>query len=141
MKQLDIEAERENLPQVLAFVGAVLDEVGCGHRERIQIETAIEEVFVNIASYAYNPETGPATIRVETKMDPLSVIMSFIDHGKPYDPLAKPDVDLDRSMKERKKGGLGIFMVKKSMDGVDYEYKDGQNILTITKELNTGEGK
>ena len=135
MKQLDIEAVKENLPQVLEFVGTVLDEMNCGRRERLQIETAIEEVFVNISSYAYNPETGPATIRVETKKEPLSVIMSFIDHGKPYDPLAKPDVKLDRPMKERKKGGLGIFMVKKSMDGVDYEYKDGQNILTITKEL------
>ncbi|MBR5088967.1 MAG: ATP-binding protein [Ruminiclostridium sp.] len=135
MTQLDIEALKENLPQVLEFVGAALDEIGCGHKPRFQIETAVEEVFVNIASYAYDPETGPATIRVETSKEPLSVIMSFIDHGKPYDPLAKPDVDLDRPMKERKKGGLGIFMVKKSMDGVNYEYKDSQNILTLTKNL------
>lgn len=135
MKQLDLPAVKENLPQVLEFVGETLDEIGCGHKPRFQIETAIEEVFVNIASYAYDPEIGPATIRVETSKDPLSVTMSFIDHGKPYDPLAKPDVKLDRSMKERKNGGLGIFMVKKSMDNISYEYKDGKNILTFTKNI------
>ena len=135
MKELDLKAIKENLPQVLEFVGAALDEIGCGHKPRIQIETAVEEVFVNIASYAYDPEIGPATIRVETSKDPLSVTMSFIDCGKPYDPLAKPDVELDRPMKERKKGGLGFFMVKKSMDGVNYEYKNGKNILTLKKNL------
>ena len=135
MKQLDIKAEKENLPQVLESVGAVLDEMNCGHKARIQIETAVEEVFVNIASYAYDPEIGPATVRIETKESPLSVIMTFIDQGRPYDPLAKPDVNLDRPMKERKKGGLGIFMVKKAMDGVNYEYKDGSNILTLTKNI------
>ena len=135
MTQLDILAVKDNLPQVLEFVGAALNEIGCGHKPRFQIENAVEEVFVNIASYAYDPEVGPATIRVETSKDPLSVTMSFIDHGKPYDPLAKPDVKLDRPMKERKKGGLGIFMVKKSMDDVSYEYKDGKNILTFTKNI------
>ena len=135
MKELDLKAIKENLPQVLEFVGAALDEIGCGHKPRIQIETAVEEVFVNIASYAYDPVIGPATIRIETSEDPLSVTMSFIDQGKPYDPLAKPDVKLDRSMKERKKGGLGIFMVKRSMDDVSYEYKDGKNILTFRKNI------
>ena len=135
MKQLDLLAVKENLPRVLEFVGETLDEIGCGHKARIQIETAIEEVFVNIATYAYDPEIGPATIRVETSEDPLSVTMSFIDHGKPYDPLAKPDVKLDRPMKERKKGGLGIFLVKKSMDDMCYEYKDGKNILTFRKNI------
>lgn len=135
MKQLDIEAVRENLPRVIDFIGETLDETGCGHKARFQIETAAEEVFVNIASYAYDPDVGPATIRIETAKDPLTVIMSFIDHGKPYDPLAKPDVKLDRPMKERKKGGMGIFMVKKTMDDVRYAYRDGRNILTLSKNI------
>ena len=95
----------------------------------------VEEIFVNISSYAYNPETGPATIRAGITEEPLSVIISFIDNGKQYDPLAKPDPDVKIPLKERKKGGLGIFMVKKTMDDVSYEYKDGQNILTITKTI------
>ena len=135
MKELDIVAVKENLPQVLDFVGGQLDETECSAKVRFQLETAVEEIFVNIAAYAYEPETGPATIRVETTEEPLRVIMSFIDCGKPYDPLAKPDPDLKRRYGERKKGGLGIFMVKKTMDDVSYEYKDGKNILTLTKMI------
>lgn len=68
--------------------------------------------------------------------DPLSVEITFIDNGKQYNPLAKPDPDITLAAKERKKGGLGIFMVKNSMDDVSYEYKDGKIILTIKKNLN-----
>ena len=101
----------------------------------MQIDVAVEEIFVNISSYAYNPEIGPATIKIEIMEEPLSVIISFMDNGKQYDPLAKPDPDVKLPLKERKKGGLGIFMVKKTMDNVTYEYKEGQNILTITKSI------
>lgn len=135
MKELDIEALNENLPKVLGFVKNSLAGTGCGAKEKYQIEVAVEEIFVNIASYAYNPETGPATIRVETTEEPLSVVMSFIDNGKPYDPLAKPDPDVKLSLSERKRGGLGIFMTKKFMDEISYEYKDGQNILTLKKNI------
>ena len=138
MKELYVKAVKENMPQVMDFVVAVLDEIGCGHKQRFQIETAVEEVFINIASYAYAPEVGTATICIETSETPLSVTISFIDHGRPYDPLAKPDVRLDRPMKERKKGGLGIFMVKKTMDAVSYEYSDGKNILTLKKNIDQG---
>ena len=96
---------------------------------------AIDELFGNIANYAYNPDVGPATVRVEIKREPLSVIITFIDHGVPYDPLLNRDPDTTLSAEERKIGGLGIYMVKKSMDGIRYEYKDGRNILTIEKIL------
>ena len=135
MKELDILAVKENLPEVLAFIDSQLEELNCGMKIITQIDVAVEEIFVNISSYAYNPETGPATIRAEITEEPLSVIISFIDNGKPYDPLAKPDPNVKIPLKERKKGGLGIFMVKKTMDDVSYEYKDGQNILTITKTI------
>ena len=135
MEELDITAAKENLPQVLGFVGSQLDEVKCADKVRMQIEIAVEEVFVNIASYAYDPEAGSATIRVEISGDPLTVTMSFIDCGKPYNPLSKADPDLRRCISERKKGGLGIFMTKKSMDEIAYEYKDGKNILTLKKNI------
>lgn len=135
MKELDILAVKENLPEVLAFIDSQLEELNCGIKIITQVDVAVEEIFVNISSYAYNPETGPATIRAEITEEPLSVIISFIDNGKQYDPLAKPDPDVKIPLKERKKGGLGIFMVKKTMDDVSYEYKDGQNILTITKTI------
>ena len=135
MKELDIPAVKGNLPQVLAFVDAELETLDCGMRIITQIDVAVEEIFVNISSYAYDPEIGAATIRVEVTDEPVSVVISFIDNGKPYDPLAKSDPNLKIPIKERKKGGLGIFMVKKSMDDVTYEYKDGQNILTIKKAI------
>ena len=135
MKELDILAVKENLVNVLAFVDEELEKAGCTMKAQLQIDMAVEEIFINIAMYAYSPETGPALIRVEVVENPLSVVLSFSDQGIPYDPLAKEDPDVTLSADERKVGGLGIFLVKKSMDDVTYEYKDGQNILTIRKKL------
>ena len=104
-------------------------------KAQMQIAIAIDELFGNIAHYAYNPEIGQATVRVEVVEDPLSVVITFIDNGVPYDPLAKADPDTTLSAEERDIGGLGIYMVKKSMDEIAYEYKDGQNILKIKKNL------
>ena len=101
----------------------------------MQIDIAIDELFVNIAHYAYNPDIGTATVRVEVKENPLAVIVTFIDHGVQYDPLATEDPDTTLSAEERRIGGLGIYIVKKSMDEITYEYKDGQNILTIKKNI------
>ena len=105
-------------------------------KAQMQIDIAIDELFGNIAHYAYNPEIGQATVLVEVVEDPLSVVITFIDNGVPYDPLAKADPDTTLSAEEREIGGLGIYMVKKSMDDITYEYKAGQNILTIKKNLN-----
>ncbi len=135
MRQLDIEAKVENLNEVLAFVDEQIEEAGCSMKVQMQIDVAVEEIFVNIASYAYKPEIGNATIRVEITKEPLAAILTFIDNGVPYDPLAKEDPDVTLSAEERDIGGLGIFMVKKSMDDVEYEYKNGQNILRIKKGM------
>ena len=136
MQELIVEADRMNLPQVQAFIDEQLEEVGCPMPAQISIDIAVEELFVNIASYAYGNGSGKAVVQVTVQEDPLSVEITFIDNGASYDPLAKADPDTTLSLKERKKGGLGIFMVKKSMDNVSYEYKDGNNILTIKKNLN-----
>ena len=135
MKELIIEAKNENLDEVLKFVNEQLEGYDCDIRTQTQVDVAVEEVFVNIASYAYDPTVGPATIRAEVIEDPLSVSLTFVDNGVPYDPLAKEDPDITLSADERDIGGLGIYMVKKSMDDVSYEYKNGQNILTIKKTL------
>lgn len=135
MKELNIEAKVENIEKVIDFVNAELDAVNCTPKIKSQIDIAIDELFSNIANYAYDPSVGPATVRVEVTKDPLSVIITFIDHGVPYDPLKKADPNTSLSAEERVEGGLGIFLVKKSMDSIDYEYKDGQNILKIKKNL------
>lgn len=135
MKELDIEALTENLDAVIRFVDAQLEQASCSLKVQMQIDLAVEEIFVNIANYAYHPETGPATVRVEVKPDASAVIITFIDHGVPYDPLAKADPDITLSSDERDIGGLGIFLVKKNMDDIRYEYLNGSNILTIVKGL------
>ena len=104
-------------------------------KSQTQIDIAIDELFGNIAHYAYNPEVGPVTVRVEVTGDPITVIITFIDHGIPYDPLKKEDPNITLSAEEREIGGLGIYIVKKSMDDITYEYKDGQNILKIKKKI------
>lgn len=135
MKQLDVQAIDKNLPQVLAFVDEQLDAADCPKKIKIQIDLAVEEIFVNIAHYAYDPDIGTATVRVDVLGDPPSVDITFIDNGIPYDPLAKEDPNVRLPAKDRKIGGLGIFMVKKNMDDVKYEYIDGHNILTMKKGL------
>ncbi|MBP3266840.1 MAG: ATP-binding protein [Ruminococcus sp.] len=135
MKELDIEAVIDNLQEVLEFVDVQLEGTGCSMKIQMQIDMAVEEIFVNIANYAYDPETGPAKVRVEVRPDGSAVSITFIDHGVPYDPLAKEDPDTTLSAEERQVGGLGIFLVKKSMDDIKYEYIDGSNILTIMKGL------
>ncbi len=135
MKELTIDATVGNIDRVTEFVNGLLEEHGCSLKVQMQIDIAIDELFGNIASYAYNPEVGPATVRVELNENPLAVVITFIDHGVPYDPLKKEDPDIKLSAEEREIGGLGIYMVKKTMDGISYEYKNGQNILTITKKI------
>ncbi len=135
MKELHIEATIENIEAVTDFVNRQLEALDCPMKAQMQIDIAIDELFGNIAHYAYSPEVGKATVRVEVAEDPLSVIVTFIDNGVPYDPLKKADPDITLSAEDREIGGLGIFMVKKSMDDVHYEYKDGQNILTIKKHI------
>ena len=135
MKELTIAATVENIETVTDFVNEQLEALDCPMRAQMQIDIAIDELFGNIAHYAYSPGIGQATVQVDVVEEPLSVVITFIDNGVPYDPLAKTDPDTTLSAEEREIGGLGIFMVKKTMDDITYEYKDGQNILNIKKKL------
>ena len=135
MKEMTIAATVENIGVVTDFVNEQLEALDCPMKAQMQIDIAIDELFGNIAQYAYNPDVGEATVRVEVAEDPLSVIITFIDGGMPYDPLTAADPDITLAAEERSLGGLGIFMVKKSMDEIAYRYENGRNILTIRKNL------
>ena len=135
MKDITVNATLDNLEAVQDFVREELESQGCSMKVMMQIEIAVEEIYVNIVHYAYNPEIGKATIRCEVTDNPMQVIIQFLDSGVPFDPLAKEDADITLSAEDREIGGLGIFMVKQSMDEVNYEYKEGKNVLTIRKVL------
>ena len=135
MTELEITAATENLQQVQSFVERCLEESGCPLKAQMQIGIAVEEIFVNIAHYAYPSGEGCAVVRVEKTEEPCAVTITFIDSGIPYDPLAKDDPDVTLSAEDREIGGLGIFMTKQLMDDVEYAYRNGQNILKIRKDL------
>ena len=135
MKQLKVTADISELDQVLSFADGILEAMDCPMKVQMQIDIAIEEIFVNIAHYAYPDGKGDAVIEIEPDEIKKSVKITFIDQGKPYDPLQNEDPDITLSAEDRPIGGLGIFMVKKSMDEVSYEYKDNKNQLTIRKNF------
>ena len=136
-KELTIEALTENLQAVLDFVDAELDAVSCPVQMKNPLDLAVEELYLNISTYSYDTEIGTATVRIEVEEDPIRVVLTFVDQGIPFDPLAKPDPTFEEAIEDRPIGGLGIFMVKNSMDEVHYEYRDGQNILTLRKSMET----
>ena len=129
-------ATDDQLEPVQGFIEEELEPYGCSPKTQFQLAVAVEEIFVNIAHYAYSSEqTGTATVRCCVGGDPLQVTIQFLDSGTPFNPLAKEDADITLSAEERGIGGLGILMVKKSMDAVDYAYEDGKNVLTIKKSI------
>lgn len=127
------EAKVENLDSVLEFMEDELLSHGCIMKLVMPINISLEEMFVNIASYAYEPGTGDATISIDFEGD--DVVVQLRDTGMEFDPLAKIDPDINASAEERGIGGLGIYMVKKYMDKCEYERKDGTNIFTMRKNI------
>ncbi len=135
MREKTVQATLENLDEVMAFVEEQMEVYHCSMKMQMQIAVAVEEIYVNIASYAYREQKGNARIRVQSGGDPLQISITFEDDGIPYNPLLKEDPDITLSAEERKIGGLGIYIVKKSMDQVEYHYQNGKNILTIRKDI------
>ena len=133
MHELVVDAQVEKLDEVLDFIDGYLDEWECPMKTQTQINIAVEEIFVNIAHYAYEHHDGQARITITRKGSDAEI--TFTDSGVPYDPLAKPDPDVTLSAEERQIGGLGIYIVKKSMDSVSYEHRDAKNILVISKKI------
>ena len=135
MEIITVPAEAAALEMVNAFIQEKLESINCPKRAKMQMMLAVEEIFVNISSYAYHPEVGQAEVGVDIDGDPPTVTIRFLDQGRPFNPLEKPDADITLSAQEREIGGLGILLVKKIMDQVDYAYENGKNILIIKKEI------
>ena len=133
MEKFTIEAVTENLQDAIDFATERLEAHDCPMKVVMQMELVIEEIFVNVSSYAYRPDVGNVTICIDFAENPAAVEMTFIDSGKPYNPLEKDDPDTTLGIDEREIGGLGIFLVKKNVDDISYEYADGKNILRIKK--------
>ena len=135
MKELIVAAAAESIETVTAFVEGLLEELDCPMKAQMQISIAIDELFGNIAHYAYPSGEGEAVVRFEAAEDMKSVVITFIDQGVPYNPLTAEEPDITLSAEDRRPGGLGIFMVRKSMDEMTYRYENGSNILSIRKNL------
>ena len=135
MKEMTLAATVDNIEAATDFVNEQLEALECPLKAQMQIDIAIDEIFGNIAHYAYTPNVGEATVRVEIIEEPLCVVITFIDRGIPYNPLSAAEPDTTLTADERAIGGLGIFMVKKSMDEITYRYENGSNILSIRKML------
>ncbi len=132
---MTIAAILENITPVTAFIDEQLEALDCSMKAQMQIDVAIDELFGNIAHYAYPDGPGEATVRFDYDESTGKASITFIDSGIPFDPLQKADPDVTVSADEREAGGLGIFMVKKTMDGMEYRHENGHNILMIQKQL------
>lgn len=135
MKEITVDATIENMNTVTAFVDDFLDQIACPMKSKIQINIVIDEIFGNICHYAYKDSIGAVTVRVESGNTPKAVFLIFTDNGIPYNPLETEDPDITLSSEERKIGGLGIYLVKKNMDEMKYEYVNQQNRLWMEKRL------
>ena len=133
MRELNVEANDENLSVVLGFVDEVLESAG--FMPEVKISVALEEMYVNVAHYAYAPKTGRIRISAGVLDDPKRLVIILEDGGVPFNPLDKKDPDTSLDTSTRPIGGLGIFMTKKIMDKMEYERRDGKNIVTLTKNL------
>ena len=133
--EITIPAKKENMPVVTDFLTSHLENAGVAVKQIYAINTAADEIFSNIAKYAYPHDTGDVMIRLETDTDGVQV--TFTDEGEPFDPLEMPEPDITLSAQDREIGGLGILMVKKLMDETVYSYENGKNILTVLKKTIT----
>ncbi len=135
MKKIIVPAEKDRLYTVTGFVSVELKRYGFPIKAQMQVGLAVEKAFMNIASYAYTPNTGQVTVKVDGDREPPNIIIQFIDSGKPFNPFSEPDADTTFSAEEHEIDGLGILLIKKNVDKVNYEYKEGKNILTLQKSL------
>ena len=135
MKTLTLKAELDRIGEVVAFIEEQLEAVDCPMKTQMQIDMAVDELFSNIAHYAYGDGTGDATVTFDFDPETCMASVTFEDSGVPYDPLKKTDPDVSLSAEERQVGGLGIFLVKKTMDAMEYERRDDRNVLTIRKKI------
>ena len=137
MKEWTVEATVENISVVKGEIGAELEKLNCSKKAHRKINVALDELLNNIACYAYPPEDGTGSVTVEMRYNEKNetVTITLIDSGIAYNPLEKEDPDITLGAEERPVGGLGILMVKKKMDGMEYRREGDRNILTIHKRI------
>jgi sigma-B regulation protein RsbU (phosphoserine phosphatase) len=137
---LTLKADIACLDELNAFIGRELDDGGCPPPVCGQIELAVEEVFVNIARYAYGEEGGELTVdcRVEEAQGRAHMTLAFADAGRPFNPLENPEPDINLPLEERQAGGLGLLIVKKTMDTIRYSREKGINCLEFSKSWQKG---
>ena len=135
MVKRTFKADETLLNDVTDYVEEELEKAGFTYKDILRLKVCIEEVFINVAHYAYVETTGDVDIGIEHDEENNQVIFSFVDSGLRFNPLAKEDPDITLTAQERQIGGLGIFICKKIMDDIHYDYADGKNILTMTKKL------
>ena len=128
-------AKTEALSDVLGYVEQTLEGYECPMKIQMAVCVAIEEVFVNVAHYAYGDGEGDMTLGIGFDEASRTVTFRMSDKGVPFDPLKKPDPDITLSAEDRDIGGLGIFITKKTMDTVEYAYENGENVLTMIKKI------
>ena len=127
---LSVKPTMETVPQVAAFVEEHLEAFDVPMKLTMKLMVAVDEIYSNIVLYSGASE---AQVRMEKEADTLHIV--FKDNGKPYNPLEAKEPDITASAEERPIGGLGIFMVRKMVDHVDYVYEDGQNVLTLRMKV------
>ncbi len=135
MKKIIVPAKIEELANIQGAIELELEENECGMKSMMQVLIAVEEIFVNISSYAYGLKDGVVKLLYEFREEPSRICIEFHDTGLKFNPLEKEDTDTSCSIEEREIGGLGILMVKKSMDVMEYRYEKGANILIIEKNI------
>ncbi|HAO30755.1 MAG TPA: ATP-binding protein [Treponema sp.] len=135
MQQLTLTATDENLSAVNDFIHEAAAPFNPPEATMLKVDLAVEELFVNIAHYAYAPDTGNVTIECSVSESPATISISLIDSGIPYNPLEKEDPDITQKLEDRAIGGMGIFLTKQYMDNISYNYTDGKNKITIQKKL------
>ena len=135
MKEKVFSARKDTLPEVIAFTEECLESFDCSMKTSIAICVAVEEIFVNIASYAYGEGEGEATLCFGFDENERLMTLEVSDEGTPFNPLERAEPDITLSAADRDIGGLGIFITKKTMDTVSYKYENGKNILTMTKKI------
>ena len=135
MSEITVKADDSMLEVVQDFIHQQIEDLCTDMKLLMQIDLAVEEIFVNIAHYAYAPQTGEATITCNLNKETREMQIIFSDSGKPFNPLDRDEPDVTLPAEERGIGGLGIFLTKKYMDEVSYEYSGGKNNLTLKKTL------
>ena len=135
MNTITVPARADQPDTVQAFIGQMLSAVPCAPETQIQLQIIVEELFVNIAHYAYPQGVGTAVVGCKVDGCPPGVTIQFRDRGIPFNPLLREDADLTHPAEEHPPGGLGLLMVKQAADRIHYAYEDDQNILPLQKGL------